>query len=150
MVRTDVRVLDNDAQVTDAEIISSAAEIGVTVVREHRRDIKRASDLARMLMDDLKQAIDNREEIKANIQIETKSDVNGNRRAGMMAAVSLPSNAKTLYQLTSALRNLQVLDRIAFSLDEKAVQNPGEQPSESEIDKRIAELARKAGAADES
>ena len=103
----------------DAEIVEEAAEEGATVVRSHRRDIRKASNLANLLMDDLLTTIQQRESIEDAIEEETRNDSNGMRRANMLGAVSLPSNAKTLFQLSSAMKNLQVLERQAFNLDDK-------------------------------
>ncbi|WP_095169210.1 hypothetical protein [Pseudomonas sp. Irchel 3H3] len=103
----------------DAEIVEEAAEEGATVVRSHRRDIRKASNLANLLMDDLLTTIQQRESIEDAIEVETRDDSNGMRRANMLGAVSLPSNAKTLFQLSSAMKNLQVLERQAFNLDDK-------------------------------
>lgn len=103
----------------DAEIVEEAAEEGATVVRSHRRDIRKASNLANLLMDDLLTTIQQRESIEDAIEEETRDDSNGMRRANMLGAVSLPSNAKTLFQLSSAMKNLQVLERQAFNLDDK-------------------------------
>lgn len=103
----------------DAEIVEEAAEEGATVVRSHRRDIRKASNLANLLMDDLLKTIQQRESIEDAIEEETRIDSNGMRRANMLGAVSLPSNAKTLFQLSSAMKNLQVLERQAFNLDDK-------------------------------
>ena len=103
----------------DAEIVEEAAEEGATVVRSHRRDIRKASNLANLLMDDLLTTIQQRESIEDAIEAETRDDSNGMRRANMLGAVSLPSNAKTLFQLSSAMKNLQVLERQAFNLDDK-------------------------------
>ncbi|MGY4817976.1 hypothetical protein ACVNP3_18765 [Pseudomonas chlororaphis subsp. piscium] len=103
----------------DAEIIEEAAEEGATVVRSHRRDIRKATNLANLLMDDLLMTIQKRDEIEDAIVDETAEDTNSMRRGSMLAAVGLPSNAKTLFQLSSAMKNLQVLERQAFGLDEK-------------------------------
>ncbi|WP_223466226.1 hypothetical protein [Pseudomonas sp. GL-RE-26] len=103
----------------DAEIVEEAAEEGATVVRSHRRDIRKASNLANLLMDDLLTTIQQRESIENAIEEETKEDSSGIRRGAMLAAVGLPSNAKTLFQLSSAMKNLQVLERQAFNLDDK-------------------------------
>ena len=103
----------------DAEIIEEAAVEGATVVRSHRRDIRKATNLANLLMDDLLTTIKRREEIEEAIADETANDESGFRRSSMLAAVALPSNAKTLFQLSSAMKNLQVLERTAFGLDDK-------------------------------
>lgn len=119
LVRGEVRNDQGANPERDAEIIEEAAEEGATVVRSHRRDIRKATNLANLLMDDLLSTIQRREEIEEDIEAETSEDSNGMRRASMLAAVSLPSNAKTLFQLSSAMKNLQVLERTAFGLDDK-------------------------------
>lgn len=119
LVRGEVREDQCANPERDAEIIEEAAEEGATVVRSHRRDIRKATNLANLLMDDLLTTIQKREEIEDAIDDETADDVNGMRRANMLSAVSLPSNAKTLFQLSAAMKNLQVLERQAFGLDEK-------------------------------
>ncbi|MBD1602090.1 hypothetical protein [Pseudomonas typographi] len=123
----------------DAEIIEEAAEEGARVVRSHRRDIRKATNLANLLMDDLLTTISKREEIEDSIEAETADDSNGMRRATMLSAVALPSNAKTLFQLSSAMKNLQVLERTAFGLDDK------EQPNDSDdLSKLMDELSKDA------
>jgi hypothetical protein len=123
----------------DAEIVEEAAEEGATVVRSHRRDIRKASNLANLLMDDLLTTIQRRDAIEDAIEEETRGDSNGMRRANMLGAVSLPSNAKTLFQLSSAMKNLQVLERQAFNLDDK------EQSSDvDELSSLMDELSKEA------
>ncbi|MBC3456335.1 hypothetical protein [Pseudomonas mosselii] len=119
LVRGEVREDQCANHERDAEIIKEAAEEGATVVRSHRRDIRKATNLANLLMDDLLTTIQRREEIEEAIEEETAEDSNGMRRATMLSAVALPSNAKTLFQLSSAMKNLQVLERTAFGLDDK-------------------------------
>lgn len=119
LVRGEVREAQCANPERDAEIVEEAAEEGATVVRSHRRDIRKATNLANLLMDDLLTTIQRREEIEDAIEDETAEDANGMRRATMLSAVALPSNAKTLFQLSSAMKNLQVLERQAFGLDEK-------------------------------
>ena len=78
-------------------------------------------------------------ELDAEIIDETGEDNNGMRRASMLAAVALPSNSKTLFQLSSAMKNLQVLERQAFSLDEKEKTDDAD-----EISKMMDELSQDA------
>lgn len=123
----------------DAEIVEEAAEEGARVVRSHRRDIRKATNLANLLMDDLLLTIQQREAIEDAIEEETREDSSGIRRGSMLAAVGLPSNAKTLFQLSSAMKNLQVLERQAFGLDDK------EQPGDSdELSKLMDDLSKEA------
>ncbi len=139
LVRGEVRNDQGANCELDAEIIEEAAEEGARVVRSHRRDIRKATSLANLLMDDLLITIQQREAIEDAIDEETKEDSNGMRRSSMLSAVSLPSNAKTLFQLSSAMKNLQVLERQAFGLDDK------EQPGDSdELSKLMDDLSKEA------
>ncbi len=139
LVRGEVRNGQGANCELDAEIIEEAAEEGARVVRSHRRDIRKATNLANLLMDDLLHTIQRREEIEDAIIDETDEDNNGMRRASMLAAVALPSNSKTLFQLSSAMKNLQVLERQAFSLDEKEKTDDAD-----EISKMMDELTQDA------
>lgn len=139
LVRGEVRDDQPANPENDAEIIEEAAQEGATVVRSHRRDIRKATNLADLLMDDLLLTIRKREEIEDAIEDETREDKNGMRRASMLAAVALPSNAKTLFQLSSAMKNLQILERQAFGLDDK------DTPTDSdELSKLMDELSKEA------
>jgi len=139
LVRGEVREDQCANPERDAEIIEEAAEEGATVVRSHRRDIRKATNLANLLMDDLLSTISKRDEIEDAIEAETADDTNGMRRATMLSAVALPSNAKTLFQLSSAMKNLQVLERQAFSLDEKEKTDDSE-----DLSKLMDELSKEA------
>lgn len=139
LVRGEVRNNQGANCELDAEIIEEAAEEGARVVRSHRRDIRKATNLANLLMDDLLSTIQRREEIEEDIEAETSEDNNGMRRASMLAAVSLPSNSKTLFQLSSAMKNLQVLERQAYSLDEKEKTDEAD-----ELSKMMDELSKDA------
>jgi hypothetical protein len=139
LVRGEVRNDQGANCELDAEIIEEAAEEGARVVRSHRRDIRKATNLANLLMDDLLSTIQRREEIEEDIEAESSEDNNGMRRASMLAAVSLPSNSKTLFQLSSAMKNLQVLERQAYSLDEKEKTDEAD-----ELSKMMDELSKDA------
>jgi hypothetical protein len=139
LVRGEVREEQCANPERDAEIVEEAAEEGARVVRSHRRDIRKATNLANLLMDDLLTTISKREEIEDSIEGETADDANGMRRATMLSAVALPSNAKTLFQLSSAMKNLQVLERQAFSLDEKEKTDDSE-----DLSKLMDELSKEA------
>lgn len=101
-----------------AQIVDEASDIGVRVVVGHRHDLNRANGLVRLLMEDLESVVRNRSEIEGEIRAATAEDEGGMRRASMLAAVALPSNAKTIFQLSGALKNLQTLERQAYSLDD--------------------------------
>lgn len=139
LVRGEVRNDQGANCELDAEIIEEAAEEGAQVVRSHRRDIRKATNIANLLMDDLLTTIKRREEVEDAIAEETADDESGFRRSSMLAAVALPSNAKTLFQLSSAMKNLQVLERQAYSLDEKEKTDEAD-----ELSKLMDELSKEA------
>lgn len=140
-VRTPLRASANCE--LDAHIIEEAAEEGAQVVRTHRRDIRKASDIADLLMNDLAATIQSREAIEKTIEDETEP---GMHRANMLAAVSLPSNAKTLFQLSAAMKNLQTLERKAYNLDDETPPEDKQKrdaPEEITGDALRAELERR-------
>lgn len=125
----------------DAEIIEEAAQEGAAVVRHHRKDIRKATNLTNLLMEDLLSTINKREEIEQAIEEETAEDTNGMRRGAMLAAVALPSNAKTLFQLSAAMKNLQILERTAYGLDEDGKPaDPLKDITDEDLDRRIAAI----------
>nr|WP_314614227.1 hypothetical protein [uncultured Pseudomonas sp.] len=142
LVRGEVREDQCANPERDAEIIEEAAAEGAQVVRSHRRDIRKAANLANLLMDDLLQTIQKREEIEDAIIEDTADDQSGLRRGSMLAAVGLPSNAKTLFQLSSALKNLQVLERQAFNLDDGEGGSKGAQAPEGAFPTDPVEAAK--------
>ena len=122
---------------TDREIIESSALAGAQVVECHRRDVKAGRELCTLLVGELYQATTQIEEIEQAITEETADDQTGHRRAMMRRAVSLPSRAGVIRDLTSAMKNLHALERVAFGLDEK---DAGDVPEyESEL-KRLAAM----------
>lgn len=72
LVRGEVRNDQGANRELDAEIIEEVAEEGAQVVR--RRDIRKATNLANLLMDDLLTTIKRREEIEDAIAEETADD----------------------------------------------------------------------------
>lgn len=106
-------------QHSEREIIEASAMVGAEVVECHRRDIKAGRELCTLLIGELYQATTHLEQIEQAIDEETRGDANGQRRALMRRAVSLPSRAGVIRDLTGAMKNLQALERVAFGLDEK-------------------------------
>lgn len=114
LVRTEVRT----PNATEREVIEVAAATGAQVVRTHRKDIRTAADLVSLLMGQLIDAAQNRDEIEREIDDETADDDTTARRNRMKRAISLPSHAATIRDLTTAAKNLVALERQAYNLDE--------------------------------
>jgi len=101
------------------EDIDKAVEDNVALIREHRKDIKGARNIAGVLSQQLLDVADHRERIVDLIEEDTKEETDTRRRKALLKAVSLPSNAGTLRDLTTALKNLIPLERQAFNIDKE-------------------------------
>lgn len=101
---------------TDAEIVEAGGKLGAAVIDHHRRDIKAGREVCELLMGQLYEATSNIEQIEQAIHDETKDEAAAHRRQAMYRAVSLPSRAGVIRDLTSAMKNLQGLERVAFGL----------------------------------
>lgn len=124
-VKTEIqnRLLTGDAPLqSEKEIVDVAAKRGVELIREHRRDIGNGRALVTTLFQELKTASQDIEQLESAIQDETKGDKNSQRRSQMLRAVSLPSRAGTIRDLSMALSRLIPLERQAFNLDEGPVE----------------------------
>ena len=74
----------------------------------------------------------NRESIENDIEEETKGDETNQRRYRMIKAISLPTNAAVMRDLSTAMKNLVGMERQAFNLDELS--------SEETYEERLARL----------
>lgn len=110
---------------TDAEIIEAAAETAVQVVQIHRRDVRNGRMICARLFAELQDTSDNREIIAESIDSETQDDTSPTRRNQMMKAISLPTRARAMLDLSAAMKNLVAVERQAFSLDDKQDKQDG-------------------------
>lgn len=99
------------------EAVDLAAERGVVLVLQHRKALSRSRAIAEKLFNELEGLIDNSDEVEAAIVAETAQDKDSQRRNAMLRAVSLPSRAATLRELSQVLKNTLPLERQAFNLD---------------------------------
>ncbi len=128
------RLVSAQVSATNArEAIETAAARGVELVRQHQSSLGRANRIAETLMAELQRGCDRLDEIEDAIAEETGDDPNSNRRNAMLKAVSLPSRAATLRELSQTLKNLIPLERQAFNLDE-----PGDDEPATKSDVRTA------------
>lgn len=117
LVRTEVRGANAGLAVrTDREIIDVASVTIADVVRGHRRDISRGLALVDMLMHQLTTLTCERDDIERLIELETSEDKTAERRTKLLKAVSIPINASTLRDLSTAMKNLITLERQAFNI----------------------------------
>lgn len=105
------------AGIDDEAAIDIAVKTNLAVIRGHRRQLKHKLTLVDMFSQQLEDVGQSRERI---IELIMKEDASHQQRAAMLKAVSLPSHASVLKDLSVALRNMIPLERQAFGLDEKA------------------------------
>ena len=122
LVRSEVRTLNVR---TEAEIIEAAAETAVQVVQIHRRDVRNGRTICAALFAELQDTSANRELIAECIESETQDDLSPTRRNQMLKAVSLPTRARAMLDLSAAMKNLVAVERQAFNLDDKQDKQDG-------------------------
>lgn len=122
LVRSEVRTANAR---TEAEIIEAAAETAVQVVQIHRRDVRNGRTICARLFAELQDTSENREIIAECIESETQDDTSPTRRNQMMKAISLPTRARAMLDLSAAMKNLVAVERQAFSLDDKQDKQDG-------------------------
>lgn len=137
LVRAEVR---SDNVQTDREIVEQAAATVVQVVRSHRKGIAQGRDIVELLMTQLTDVAGRRSEFEEAIELECEDDDNGKRRTKLMKAISIPAHAGTVRDLSTALKNLIVLERQAFSVDAGGSDDPDKPPSGDPMDaaRRVA------------
>lgn len=89
--------------------------------------LSRSRAIAEKLFNELEGLIDNADEVEAAIIAETAQDKDSHRRNAMLKAVSLPSRAATLRELSQVLKNTLPLERQAFNLDKGGDDDDGVQ-----------------------
>ncbi len=110
---------------TDAEIIEAAAETAVQVVQIHRRDVRNGRLICAALFAELQDTSANSEIIAECIESETHDDSSPTRRNQMLKAISLPTRARAMLDLSAAMKNLVAVERQAFSLNDKTDKQDG-------------------------
>lgn len=98
--------------------IEVAVQTNLAVITRHRKDIAKGQGMASVLMAQLFQAADNREELEDAVIKETEDDENSQRRSRMLKALSLQTHAGVLRDLSTAMKNFIPLERQAYNLDE--------------------------------
>lgn len=103
-------------------VIESAAEEAKTVVLNHRKDIKHARFIVKMLREELEFETITREKLEELIAADiddTPEKERKKRTALLNRVISLPQRASALRDLSTSLDRLIKLERQAYSMDEK-------------------------------
>lgn len=99
-----------------SETVQLAAERDIQIIREHRSDIKSARELAKLLLDQLREAAQNRDAVEETIEEAYPGSDNARKRNAMLRAVGLPSHAGVISNLATALKGLVAMERQAFNM----------------------------------
>lgn len=113
--------------------IEVAVQTNVQVINRHRKDIGQGQRIVGLMMAELIEGIQHREEVEKVIHEETADDASLQRRNRMLKMVSLPARAGTVRDLSTAMKNLVLLERQAYNLDDHG--------SEDSIEDRLMRLA---------
>jgi hypothetical protein len=100
--------------------VENAAARGVEIVRRHRAAVGRAAKLVDMLIDELSVETVESEQMRADETAKEKPDKR------LLHALSLPGRAQSARQLAAATRELILLERQAYSLDDKSDDKPAD------------------------
>jgi len=104
-------------EVSAGAIIDEGAKRAVTLVREHRLQLKSLRSMALILLSELKESTIENDEIVNEINEETKGDEGPQKRNRMLRAVSLPQRSRVMSDLATVFNKLVPLERQAFALD---------------------------------
>jgi hypothetical protein len=92
-----------------------AVQTIVAVVREHQLLLKRGHGVIAGLLAELQETADNREAIEAIIEAEGDD---AKHKAMLRRAIGLPSRTGVMLNLSAAIKNIIVLERQAFGVDD--------------------------------
>lgn len=118
----------NDAQKDATETVLVAAELNKNVILGHRSDLKATRDVAAALLGELSQAalLADDQELLVQILAGAGAEPQDEARARALVGKALSVNARvsSVKALADAFDKLQVAERRAFGLDEKADRVP--------------------------
>ncbi len=133
--RTRAALLVNEERNTERNTVASkrntptqadievAVQTNVQVISRHRKDIGQGQRIVGLMMAELIEGIQHREEVEEVIHEETAEDKSPQRRNRMLKMVSLPARAGTMRDLSTAMKNLVALERQAYNLDEESTED---------------------------
>lgn len=101
-------------------IIEANAEVIANVRMEHRSDIRRARNITNSLFDELGAECADIESFKKLGELLQSPDANGRDKLNeiYMAVISMPERVKSMKALSETLKNLIMLERQAYGIDD--------------------------------
>jgi uncharacterized protein YjcR len=134
-------------KLTDDEVVETNAQLVASVQMSHRKDINASRNIANILFAELQSTTENLDDIENAIIDATSGDKNILRRNAMLKAVSLPSRASTMRDLSTALKNLVTIEREAYGMNEILPTKPNAELTNEQLDNRLTYLLGKVGVA---
>lgn len=144
-VRTQVRT---EKVVSERVLIEVSAQAIANVRMSHRGDIRKSRDLVMALLDQLQHETVGIELFEQLGELLRDEDEKGQDKLNDLyhKVISLPSRVKSMKDLADAMKTLIGLEREAYGIGVDPQGKDGSKDqSEAELDRRIAELERKAG-----
>lgn len=128
---------------TERGIIEANAQVIADIRIAHRTDIGRSRRLANKLLDELEGMTDNRDLFDQLGELLLSPDDSGQDKLNDLyqKVISLPARTKTMKELAETLKTLITLERQAYDLGAEPPQQPHEELTDEEIERRIAQLA---------
>lgn len=144
-VRTQVRT---EKAVSERVLIEANAQVIADVRMSHRGDIRKSRDLVMALLSELQHETHGIDLFEQLGELLRDEDEKGQDKLNDIyhKVISLPSRVKSMKDLADALKTLIGLERDAYGIGAEPQGGSGRKDqSEAEVDRRIAELERKAG-----
>jgi len=137
-----------EKSVSERVLIEANAQVIANVRMSHRGDIRKSRDLVMALLNELQHETHGIELFEQLGELLRDEDEKGQDKLNDLyhKVISLPSRVKSMKDLADALKTLIGLEREAYGIGiEPQGKDGNKDQSEAELDRRIAELERKAG-----
>jgi transposase len=148
-LREEVRTKHNSQKISE-EIVEENAQVQADVITAHRKDIKRARDIAQMLFEELQVAVINSDDIErfAEIRATVGSAEDGSEELNQKLLefytkiMELPTKAGVIDKLANTLNKLIMLERLTFGISDGDNSSDIPDLTEDELDRKIEELTQ--------
>lgn len=132
----------------EQEVVEANAQLQATVMRDHRRTLKRSRDLLDKLLAELELVTDNQElfERLGDFLLDEANEqgTQDKRLEALAKVLSMPTRVDSLRKLIEAMKNVIVLERDVFGISADVAPKPYEDLTPEQIKARIAFLQTKA------
>lgn len=132
-----------ERSVTDRTVIEVNAQAIANIRLAHRGDIGRSRKLVNKLLDELETLTDEQGVLRELIdQLRDGEDTDTAMLDLATKMASLPSRTKTMKELSETLRNLILLERVAYGVDSTAGEDSLSKKTDDELEQAIKRLSQ--------